>query len=306
VKNSSPEKNRDLSFYDPTPLENHALTMVLATDPTSIARPKRFRSYCGDGFDKPDTTTPIWQVALATITTPLDLDPVTFPATETNLEYTCIASSLAGFSNPSWISLIEAQEHFHPNSVHSVLNIGSGGKSDSRWPMALGHPLPVVRGLALTRMVIGQVNDANHTVTQVESHQQMLRESANTGLYYRYFSDLTVNTSYYDWSKDTRRLIDNKTTYYLGTAQMKSQIEETAKHLAKLQGFRVTQQHASVLPDIPLQVSRHKPDPPLIDIEENSAVDKNTTSGSALPAESRKSPEDILRIPSRGRASLAG
>ncbi|KAF1833955.1 FabD/lysophospholipase-like protein, partial [Decorospora gaudefroyi] len=243
IHDFSPESNGELCFYDSEQdgSTRHALTLVLATDPTSLATPRMFRSYLrGGNFSGPDTDTPIWQVALAAIATPLDLDPVTFAGNAGELGYTCIAASLAGLSNPSWNSLVEARERFLPNSVHTVLNIGSGGKFESSWPAKLSHMLPVVRGMALAKMVIGQVNDAKRTATQIGVHRQILQESTNSSLYYQYFSASTVDTSYYDWSEHTREKIQKRTIEYLEGPDISGQVQAVAKKLLRLQDIPAT------------------------------------------------------------------
>ena len=60
-------QNTEVSFYDPSLAPNHALTMVLATDPDDLSEPIRFKSYVGN-LQIPDVSTPIWRVALAAIT----------------------------------------------------------------------------------------------------------------------------------------------------------------------------------------------------------------------------------------------
>lgn len=212
---------------------NCALTMVLATDPTSVATPKLFRSY--KTFGQPDADMPIWQVALAVIATPLDLDPVTFQGGPQGTPYTCIASSLAGLSNPSWSGLIEARERFLPDSVHTILNIGCGGIISSPWPARLCHWCPLVRGIALTKMAIGQVNDAKRAAVQMGSHRQMLEESANADLYFQYFSAPTVDAPYYDWSERTRAETQRRTIEYLEGLYVTGQIQAIAKKLVRLQ-----------------------------------------------------------------------
>ena len=221
--------------------------MVLATDPTSLATPRLFRSYLrGDNFGGTDADTPIWKVALAAIATPLYLDPVVFRGSNGNANYTCIASSLAGLSNPSWTALIEAREGFLPHSVHTVLNIGCGGRFKSRWPERLGHVLPAVRGMALTKVVIGQVNDPKRTAAQMGSHRQMLEESANTSLYYQYFSAATVDNSYYDWSERTRVRIERRTEEYLESPEISGQVHAIGKKLLRLGELEADQHDESM------------------------------------------------------------
>ncbi|KAF2120262.1 peptidase S8/S53 domain-containing protein [Lophiotrema nucula] len=297
-----PESQGDLPFYDGTRPEDHAVTLVLATDPANVIKPRRFRCYPGteDAFEEPDMSTPIWKVALAAIATPLDLDPVTFPASDSRSEYSCIASSLAGFSNPSWIGLLEAQTHFSPNSVHTVLNIGCGGEIPSNWPMSLGNPLPVIRGIALTKMIIGQVNDASGAAAH-----QMMRESANLGFYYQYLAAPTVDTSYYNWSEQSRKQMEERTEKYLVKPEIKELVTAVAKKLVKLADVR------NMIPDTS-RPSNHVPrtrdrrlGPPLIDIEEEPLVDGQEAS-QMLRNESRATLESPLRLPSRGPTSKAG
>jgi hypothetical protein len=242
IQNLHPESKGELSFQDRDLSKDFALTIVLATDLTCLAEPKVFKSFVsGNNFGGADTGPPIWQVALAAIATPLDLDPVVFRGENGNRDYTCIASSLAGFSNPSWIGLTEARERFHPNSVETVLNIGCSGHFESRWPDRLGHILPVVRGMALTKMVLGQVNDARPTAVHMESPKQMRDESANTSLYYQYFSAPNVNSSYYDWSERTRAQIERGTEVYLRSPEIRGHVRTVAGKLQKLKNLATSQ-----------------------------------------------------------------
>jgi hypothetical protein len=210
-----PELGQNRLLLDPDNPRPTCKTLVLAFDINAPQDVTRFQSY-STAFDRArwaQHQIPIWEVALAAISSPHDMVPVHLSNGSFTGYY--IDASIMGYSNVSREAVDEGSRIWqYPSSVKYVFNLGCGPSAPSTAPNWLRSFVPTIAHLALTRFIYTVSTDCERAARQMNEH------SLSRGYKFARFNvDKTnlqrVNIS--EWTADSRNVVGAETRSYLGT-----------------------------------------------------------------------------------------